>query len=499
MPGPVLTEDPLLGLALGHYRLTEKIGSGGMGVVYRAHDEHLDREVAIKVLLPGSLGDETQRKHFRKEALALSKLNHPNIATIHDFDTQEGVDFLVMEYIPGISLSDAMGPAGLPENEVLRLGVQLAEALSAAHEQGVVHRDLKPGNLRLTGEGGLKILDFGLAKVLKPISEGTTTESALDRWAITGTLGYMAPEQVTGEKIDARTDIHAAGLVLYEMATGHRPFAEVEVSQLINAILHRTPPSPGNFNPRLSPELVRIIGKCLEKEPGNRYQSAKELAVDLRRLAAAEFPKTEEPAPPPTVVKRTWPRAATYTAIALLAAGLLLALNVGGLRERLLGGAKAEEGIRSVLALPSTVYAPKDDAFLAEAIPNTLSAQLTEVQGLETKMPPTSAEVERMGGDIGRIANAYGADALVLSSVMAQDGKLVVNLRLVEARNRRLRRASEHAYWVGCSSSAAIDSTSNASFSRAFATLTISCSASAYLFCSMPSRTPGTVFTSYPV
>ena len=231
-----------------------------------------------KSLPPGTLADESARKHFHKEALILSQLNHPNIATIHDFDTQQGVDFLVMEYIPGITLSEKLAVRPLPEKEVLRLGVQLAEGLAAAHEHGVVHRDLKPGNLRITSDGRLKILDFGLAKLRHPVTESAATESLSETQAMAGTLPYMAPEQLLGGEIDARTDIHAAGSVLYEMATGQRPFADVERSQLIGAILHRPPRPPAALNPGLSPELERIIGKCLEKEPENRYQSAKELA-----------------------------------------------------------------------------------------------------------------------------------------------------------------------------------------------------------------------------
>jgi Tol biopolymer transport system component/tRNA A-37 threonylcarbamoyl transferase component Bud32 len=283
MPLPSLSEDTFLGLELGHYRIVERIGSGGMGVVYRAHDEHLDREVAVKVLRPGILADETARKHFGNEALALSKLNHPNVAAIYDFDTHEDTTFLVMEYIPGVPLNEKLLAGALPEKEVLRLGMQIADGLAAAQEHGVVHCDLKPGNLRLTNDGVLKILDFGLAKLRQTVTDSDATGEVLERWSITGTLAYMAPEQVSGEEVDARTDIHAAGLALYEMATGQRAFGEEEISQLVGAILQRRPTPPSTLNPKLSAELVRIIGKCLEKDPENRYQSAKELAIDLRR------------------------------------------------------------------------------------------------------------------------------------------------------------------------------------------------------------------------
>ena len=266
----------------------------------------------------GTLVDESARKHFHKEALILSQLNHPNVATIHDFDTQQGVDFLVMEYIPGITLSEKVAARPLPEKEVLRLGVQLAEGLSAAHEHGVVHRDLKSGNLRLTGEGRLKILDFGLAKLRRPVTDSATTESFSETQTMAGTLPYMAPEQLLGGEIDARTDIHAAGSVLYEMATGQRPFADVERSQLIGAILRRPPLSPTALNPRLSPELERIIGKCLEKEAENRYQSAKELAIDLRRLLT---PSTVKVAEVPVAGRKLW-KALVPAVLILVAAAI---------------------------------------------------------------------------------------------------------------------------------------------------------------------------------
>jgi serine/threonine protein kinase len=222
----------MIGQTVSHYRIVEKIGAGGMGEVYRARDEHLDRDVAIKVLPPGTLGDESARKHFRKEALVLSKLNHPSIATIHDFDTQQGVDLLVMEYIPGITLSDKLANRPLPEKEVINLGTQLAEGLSAAHEHGVVHRDLKPGNLRLTDDGRLKILDFGLAKLRLPVTLSAATESMSETQGVAGTLPYMMPEQILGGDVDARTDIHAAGEVLYEMATDSSPSHKLSARNL---------------------------------------------------------------------------------------------------------------------------------------------------------------------------------------------------------------------------------------------------------------------------
>ena len=235
----------LLDCPLGHYRIVEKIGAGGMGVVYRAHDEHLDREVAIKVLSPGTLTNEDARKRFRKEARSLSKLNHPNIATVHDFDSQGDIDYLVMEYVPGKTLRDRICEGPLPEIETIRLAIELADGLAAAHERSLVHRDLKPENIRLTLDGRPKILDFGLAKLIRPLTD-CTTESKI---SVAGTLPYMAPEQLLGSVVDQRTDLFSLGVVLYEMATGQRPLAEVERANWMAAILHTPPVPPTKLNP----------------------------------------------------------------------------------------------------------------------------------------------------------------------------------------------------------------------------------------------------------
>src|SRR6266851_656265 len=275
------------GRILGHYRLLEQIGAGGMGVVYRAHDELLERDVALKELPAGMLADENARKRFRNEALSLAKLNHPNIATIYEFGSQDETDFLVTEYIPGISLEEKLVGAPLAAGQVLDLGAQLARGLSAAHEQGIVHRDLKPANLRLTPDGRLKILDFGLAQLMPHASgEVGMTATLTESQQVTGTLPYMAPEQLRGEPAEARTDIWAAGAVLYEIATAHRPFEEKLPSALAADIIHKAPPAPRRVKSGLSRKLEGVILKCLEKEPGKRYPSVRELQSDLERLSA---------------------------------------------------------------------------------------------------------------------------------------------------------------------------------------------------------------------
>lgn len=273
------------GRTLGHYRVVAPIGAGGMGEVYQAYDERLERDVAVKILPAGTLADDSSRRRFRKEALALSRLNHPNIATVHDFDAQDGVDFLVTELVTGSALDERVSAGALAEKEVIRIGVQLAEGLEAAHREGVIHRDLKPANLRLTAEGRLKILDFGLAKRLDPSDQQSLTQSVAEPSGAQGTLAYMSPEQLRGEKVDARSDLWSAGVVLYELSTGKQPFEGKTTNGLADEIFHAPTPSPTIARPKLSPRLADLILKCLEKDPENRYQSAKELLVDLRRLS----------------------------------------------------------------------------------------------------------------------------------------------------------------------------------------------------------------------
>src|SRR6266849_1731384 len=249
----------MIGQRLSHYRIEEKIGAGGMGVVYRAHDEQLDRDVAIKVLRRGSLSDETARKRFRKEALSLARLNHPNIATIHEFGSEGDIDFLVTEYIAGMTLDAKLAAGPMPATDVFRLGLQFAQGLSAAHQQGIIHRDLKPGNLRLTTDGRLKILDFGLAQFMPQPSDQGLTVTLTQSQEITGTLPYMAPEQLRGDAPDARSDVWSAGAVLYEMATGQRPFVEKNSALLINAILNQSVQMAGQINTAVPPVLDEVI------------------------------------------------------------------------------------------------------------------------------------------------------------------------------------------------------------------------------------------------
>jgi serine/threonine-protein kinase len=423
----------MIGQTLGHYRILQKIGEGGMGVVYRARDERLERDVALKILPAGVLADEAAHKRFRKEALALSKLNHPNIATIYDFDTDSGVDFLAMEYVAGGTLSQKLLSGALPEKEAAGLGVQVAEALEEAHEQGIVHRDLKPGNILVTPKGRAKVLDFGLAKLLRPVIEMTTADRMSETRAVAGTLPYMAPEQLRGEAADARTDLYALGAVLYEMGTGQRPFCEELVSRLTDSILHQIPVPPRALNSRLSPELERIVLKCLEKEPENRYQSVKEVSVDLRRLGATSTGRPTVPAAAAKPSHRRMVLSAGIVTVLLL--GVLLAINVGGWREWLRGRTGAPR-IESLAVLPlANLSGDSDQEYFVDGMTEELIAELSKIGALRVISRTSIMQYKGARRPLGQIARELNVDAVVEGSVMRSGDRVRITAQLIQAAN----------------------------------------------------------------
>ena len=275
----------LKGVAVGHYRILEEIGFGGMGVVYKAEDTRLGRLVALKFLPEHMAADSVALERFRREARAASSLNHPNICTIHDIDVYQGREFIVMEYLDGRTLATYIsGRRAVDTGFVAKLGMPIAEALAAAHSKGVIHRDIKPSNIFVTQSGLVKVLDFGVAKL---IAESNQSDAATltETNTITGTLPYMSPEQLRGENLDARSDIYALGVVLYEIATGQRLYSSSLHARLVDEILNRPASPPSNVNRKLSAKADDIILKCLAKDPEDRYQTAKEIAVDLRHLS----------------------------------------------------------------------------------------------------------------------------------------------------------------------------------------------------------------------
>jgi eukaryotic-like serine/threonine-protein kinase len=422
----------VIGKTLGHYRVLGQLGAGGMGVVYRAHDERLDRDVALKVLPGGALADEDARKRFRKEALALSKLNHPNIATIFDFDALDGVDFLVMELVEGESLAQRVQGGALPEKDDAAFGAQIADALEEAHERGVVHRDLKPANILVTSKGRIKVLDFGLARLLRPVGQTDLTASLTGTPAAAGTLPYMAPEQLQGEPAEARSDIYALGAVLYEMATGKRAFREELSTRLIDAILHQPPVSPRALEARISPELERIILKCLEKDPRSRYQSAKEIGVDLRRMGSTTSVPSMAAPEPGRVAKGKGTYVALGAGVALLVA-LAAALNVAGWRQRLMGPGAAGK-IESLAVLPLENLS-RDSAqdFFADGMTEELTADLAQIGALRvisrTSVMQYKGTLKKMP-EIGRELNV---DALIEGSVRRAGERVRITAQLIRA------------------------------------------------------------------
>ena len=328
LPVTVTTRVPSVaeGRTISHYRITSKLGGGGMGVVYLAKDLLLGRNVALK-FLPDELAQDFQAlERFRREARAASSLNHPNICTIHEIGTESGLSFIVMESLDGTTLKHRIGKGPMPVKTLASLGVEIADALDAAHAAGVIHRDIKPANIFVTGRGHAKILDFGLAKLQSGVEEhsgpagGTTRTVQSDltvAGSVMGTVSHMSPEQIRGEPLDSRTDLFSLGVVLFEMATGALPFTGVRTAEVFDSILNKTPAAPSTLRAELPAELDRVILKCLAKDRNLRYRQASEIGKDLAGLGSDPEPKTRQG-------RRRW-----MIPVAALVAALLAAAGAG--------------------------------------------------------------------------------------------------------------------------------------------------------------------------
>ncbi|MDA2912834.1 protein kinase [Acidobacteriia bacterium AH_259_A11_L15] len=419
----------MVGRTLGHYRILEKIGAGGMGEVYRAHDERLDRDVAVKVLPPSSFADPTAHARLLREARTASKLNHPHICTIHEVGEADGQAYIAMEYVEGRPLSRLVAEQTLPVERVLRYGQQIADGLAHAHEHGIVHRDLKSANVVITPEGRAKVLDFGLAKQLREEELETVTRSQASLTAegvVMGTLAYMAPEQLRGQPADARSDVWALGVMLHEMLAGQRPFRGNTGYELSSAILMKSPePLPA----KVPPEVRAVIGRCLAKEPGERYQRAAEVRAALEAIATG--------AVAPWVglryaLRRRQLLAMSAAVVLLVAAAVVM--NLGGLRERLFGTAPVKIDSIAVLPLANLSGDPEQEYF-SDGMTEALIIDLAKLSGLRRVIARTSV-MQYKGSEkpLAEIARELNVDAVLTGSVLRVGDRVRITAQLINAR-----------------------------------------------------------------
>ncbi|HEY3156475.1 MAG TPA: protein kinase [Candidatus Eisenbacteria bacterium] len=410
----------MIGTRFSHYEIIREIGGGGMGVVYLARDHHLGCEVAVKVLPPGTLADEAARKRFRREAHLLAKRNHPNIVVAHDFDTEGGVDFLVMEYVPGVTLRERLLAGPLPEPEILDLGKQLLRAIAAAHEADVIHQDLKPGNLKITPDGVLKVLDFGLARHHPSVDETTTTATITETGAIVGTLPYMAPEQLLGKPADRRSDLYSVGVILYEMATGRLPHEGGVPAALIGEILHGDPPPPSSRNPAISAGLESSILRALEKGPDLRFQSARDFERDLK--------KTPTTAQPPWHIPWGW----TLPLAAISIASLLLALESGWLHRPWGVGTRGVTESIAVLPLLNLSNDAEQDYF-ADGMTEELITKLAQIRDLNVISRTSVMQFKGKKTPLPEIARRLHVRTVLNGSVERVGSRVRIQAQLVDA------------------------------------------------------------------
>jgi serine/threonine protein kinase/tetratricopeptide (TPR) repeat protein len=369
----------LIGRTLGHYRIVAKLGEGGMGEVYRAHDERLDRDVAIKVLPESVAQDPDRIGRFEREARAVARLAHPNILEIWDYGTDEGVTYSVTELLEGGTLRERLEVSALGWRKAAETGAAIADGLATAHEAGIIHRDLKPDNIFITSDGRVKILDFGLARDVEAAAPDETHSPTVSRYTdpggVMGTAGYMSPEQVRGEPADQRSDIFSLGCVLYEMATGRRAFARDTAAETMTAILREEPEEPATTDTGDAPELQRIVTRCLEKNAGERFQSARDLAFDLRSISTQTG----------AVKTRRWPSAGGRYWWWLALGGLAIAIAAVAIWQ-LAPRVEAPEPVGEIpriVVLPFENLGSPDDEYFADGITEEITSRLAAVSGLQ--------------------------------------------------------------------------------------------------------------------
>lgn len=433
----------MIGQELGHYRIEEKLGEGGMGVVYKAHDTHLGRPVAIKVLSPEAMSHPARKQRFVQEARTASSLNHPNILHIYDIDAANGVDFMAMEFVSGKTLDQLFGPDGLPMGEALHYAIQIAAALARAHEAGIVHRDIKPANIMVTAEGLVKVLDFGLAKLTEPLAEigdssvtRTTYGPRTELGAIIGTIQYMSPEQAEGKSVDPRSDIFSFGALLYEMVTGQRPFQGGSPVGILSAILSKEPVPLSEVRTSVPAEIDRIVGRCLRKDQRERFQSMgevksalEEAAQALRLSSTVGTPRPQAPA-----AERPRRRRLAWAGAGIAAASILAAVAPWGrMSEVFRSGGGARTQLVAVLAFES-VGGPAERAFaggVREVLGRSL-CRLDQFQNARRVLPPRDVHGDATRTP-GEARTKLGANLALTGAVERAGGRVRLRLKLVDA------------------------------------------------------------------